>query len=445
MSLFKLKQKYWLLVLPLLGVMILITFVKLKSAPKQIDNALNIPNVVVSEVAQRKLQYSITGYGRAQAKQIWHAVSEVSGRVIYKHPDLEVGAILSADTVLLKIDPIDYELKLAQAKYDLNAAQERLDMIAFNKQKLTQSLALESERLAILRQELTRLRGLLKRGSVSQSAVDQQQSQLFSQQQKVLELQTSLNLIPSDLALAKASVSAQSARMQEAQNLLEKTVFTLPKDSKITQVNVELQQVVNARSTLLEARHLGVMKVNAQFNMSQARKMLSQVWLEQNKDSQTPDFPNVATLPLQASLNYYSSGNASEASLQWPAKVTRLMQSTEHSNSLQVILETENQWLNFDPINRPPLLENMFLEVQMSSPEAPYLSVPVSSVHDNYVFVVEDKKLIKKPVKVLFDTNQFAALDSQLPDTVRLGDKVLLTQLLPTLDGMQVNVVEVLP
>ncbi|BBN83662.1 acriflavin resistance protein [Pseudoalteromonas sp. A25] len=445
MSRFKLNQKYWLLVLPLVGVMVLIAFVKLKPAPKQHDNALHIPNVAVAKATERALQYSIVGYGRAQAKQVWHAVSEVSGRVIYKHPDLEVGAILKADTILLKIDPVDYELKLAQAKYDLSAAQERVDMIAFNKQKLKQSLALESERLALLQQELTRLTGLLKRGSVSQSAVEQQQSQLFSQQQKVLELQTSLNLIPSDLALAKASVSAQKARMQEAQNLLDKTVLRLPRDSRITQVNVELQQAVNTREALLEASHLGVMKVNAQFNMSQARQLLSQVWFAQNKDNQTQDFPNVAALDLHASLHYYSINSGANSALQWPAKVTRLMQSAQHSNSLQVTLETKNQWLNFDPINHPPLLENMFLEVQMSSSAQPYLSVPLSAIHENTVFIVKEQKLLKKPVKVLFSTAQFAALDSQLVGTVSIGDKVLVTQLLPTIEGMHVNVVEEVP
>ncbi|MCF6437264.1 hypothetical protein [Pseudoalteromonas sp. MMG022] len=442
-------KKRWLILLPLLGILVLLVLVKLKSAPKQVSDGAVAPTVTVGVAKARMLQQSIVGYGRAQAKKIWRAVSEVEGRVIYKHPDLEVGALLKAHTVVLKIDPADYELKLAQAKYDLSSAQARADMIGFNQQKMMQSLRLESERLDILTQELKRKTELLKKGSVSKSVVDQQQSQVFSQQQKVLELKTSVDLIPSDLAVAQASVLAQQARVKEAQLKLSKTIITLPQDSRITQVNIELQQVATLRATLLEARHLEVVKVNAQFNHSHARALLSRVW--QNQQNKAQGFPDVRTLPLQATLSYYTGVAETEAIqadsiIHWPAKVTRITQGGEaHSNSLQMTLETTNQWLNFDPIKQPPLLEDMFVEVKVASPLNAYLSVPLSALRDTQVFVVEDGVLRKKPVKVLFTTEQYAAIDSQLPGTVQVGEQVLLSDILPTLDGMQVRVVETSP
>ncbi|WP_105169902.1 efflux RND transporter periplasmic adaptor subunit [Pseudoalteromonas sp. T1lg23B] len=442
-------KKRWLLVLPLIGILVLLVLVKLKSAPEQKADGTVKPAVVVGVVEERMLKQHIVGYGRAQAKKIWRAVSEVEGRVIYKHPDLEVGALLTAGTVVLKIDPADYELKLAQAKYDLSSAQARADMIEFNQQKMTQSLRLESDRLDILRQELKRKTDLLKKGSVSQSVVDQQQSQVFSQQQKVLELKTSIDLIPSDFAVAQASVLAQRARVEEAELKLSKTIITLPQDSRITQVNIEQQQVVTLRSTLLEARHLGIMKVNAQFNHSQARALLSRVW--QNQDIKAQGFPDVRALPLQATLVYYqgaatTEANPSAASLHWPAKVTRITQGGEaHSNSLQMVLETRNQWLNFDPIKQPPLLEDMFVEVKVTSPAQSYLSLPLSALRGKYVFVVERGRLHKKPIAVLFTTSQYAAIDSELADTVKRGERVLISDILPTLDGMQVTVVEEYP
>ncbi|CAM4243375.1 efflux RND transporter periplasmic adaptor subunit [Pseudoalteromonas byunsanensis] len=442
-------KKRWLLVLPLIGILALLILVKFKSAPEQVANRAVKPAVVVGIAKERMLAQHIVGYGRAQAKQIWRAISEVEGRVIYKHPDLEVGALLNAGTVVLKIDPADYELKLAQAKYDLSSAQARVDMIEFNQQKMTQSLRLESERLDILRQELKRKTNLLKKGSVSQSVVDQQQSQVFSQQQKVLELKTSIDLIPSDLAVVQANVLAQRARVEEAQLKLSKTIITLPQDSRITQVNIEQQQVVTARSILLEARYLGVMKVNAQFNHSQARALLSRVW--QNQDSKADGFPDVRTLPLQATLIYYSGaldagGKHSISTIQWPAKVTRITQGGEAlSNSLQMALETHNQWLNFDPIKQPPLLEDMFVEVKIGSGVKAYLSVPLSALRSGHVFVVENGVLRKKPVEVLFTTQQYAAINGQLAGTVQSDEQVLISDILPTLEGMQVSVVEELP
>ncbi len=45
------------------------------------------------------------------------------GRVTYVHPELKRGAILSKETVLLRIDDRDYRLALTQAEADMLANQ----------------------------------------------------------------------------------------------------------------------------------------------------------------------------------------------------------------------------------------------------------------------------------------------------------------------------------
>ena len=73
------------------------------------------PLVVVEEVKSTRLDPVVTGFGRAKPVTTWDAISEVSGRVIYQHPDLKNGAFIPQGTLVLKIDPIDYELDLAQS------------------------------------------------------------------------------------------------------------------------------------------------------------------------------------------------------------------------------------------------------------------------------------------------------------------------------------------
>ena len=128
-KLLKTGQRRWLVLFPLLGFIILVIMVKLKSAPQLKSDVELTPLVNVEKAKVRNLQMSIEGYGRAQSKESWQAVAEVSGRVIYRHPDLEKGKILPAGTVVLKIDPVDYQLKLAQAKSDLKSAIADADRV----------------------------------------------------------------------------------------------------------------------------------------------------------------------------------------------------------------------------------------------------------------------------------------------------------------------------
>ncbi|MGB0944345.1 MAG: hypothetical protein ACPGUE_18190, partial [Marinomonas sp.] len=73
------------------------------------------PLVVIEEVRYARLDPVVTGFGRAKPVTTWDAISEVSGRVVYQHPGLKNGAFISEGTLVLKIDPVDYELDLAQS------------------------------------------------------------------------------------------------------------------------------------------------------------------------------------------------------------------------------------------------------------------------------------------------------------------------------------------
>ena len=58
-------------------------------------------------------------YGSAQPARVWTAVAQLAGRVVYAHPRLRNGGLIPADTELVRIDPVDYELNLAQARAEL--------------------------------------------------------------------------------------------------------------------------------------------------------------------------------------------------------------------------------------------------------------------------------------------------------------------------------------
>jgi len=83
-------------------------------APEQeVARVLRVIRAPEPEITPRAL-----GYGTAEAGNVWQAVAEVKGRVIEVHPDLEPGAIVNKDAVVLKIDPNEYELAIARSRME---------------------------------------------------------------------------------------------------------------------------------------------------------------------------------------------------------------------------------------------------------------------------------------------------------------------------------------
>ncbi len=431
-------QKRWLALFPLLGLVILVVLVKSKPAP-ELKSELQVAPLVKVEKAQiRQLPVVISGYGRAQAKESWQAVSEVSGRVVYRHPKLEKGAMLPAGTVALKIDPVDYQLKLAQAKSDLNSAKADADRIVLNKNKLKLSLALEQDRLKILQKELKRKQGLVKNGSISRSQVDLEQSNVFAQQQKVLDLDTSLKLIPNDIDVAEAKIQVNTSRVKEAQRALEKTEIVIPFDARITQVDAEPEQVINHQAVLINANHIGAMEIPAQFSFVDMKQLVRQSMVGFKLDN---EFPDIAKLKLQAQIKLY----AGDVVQQWQGVVTRVSDSIDpQGNTITLMVEMTNDWQRFEPLTNPPVLNDMFVEVNVTTKANKVLSVPTAAIHGQSVYVVEDNVLRVKSVTILFESGAFTAVEgAKESGDLTANDLVITTDLLPAIDGMTVRTNEI--
>lgn len=433
-KLLKTGQRRWLVIFPLIGLAILLIFVKSKPEP-QLKSELEVaPLVKIEQAKTRKLPMHIKGYGRAKSKESWQAVAEVSGRVIYRHVDLEKGRMVPAGTVVLKIDPVDYQLKLAQAKSDLNSAIADADRISLNKDKKTSSLALEKSRLAILKKEYQRKKGLLAQGAISSSSVEKEQSNVLAQQEKVLDLETSLKLIPNDINVAQARIQVSQSRVQEAEISLEKTNIVIPFDARITQVNSVMGQVISQQSVLINANHIGAMEINAQFAVSDMKQLV-----RQNVTSsltQQSKFPDIKRLNLQAEIKLYSGDEIH----QWVARVTRVSDSIDpQGNTVGLIVEMVNDWKNFDPINNMPVMNDMFLEVNVTGKAKEVLSVPTKAIHGRSVYIAEGNTLRIKPVNVLYESGSYSAIDADIPGGLSLNDWVITTDLLPAIDNMTIR------
>lgn len=84
------------------------------------------PLVEVALIQPANAQYEVSAPGRLQPRQTIEIVGEVPGKVTYLNSALEVGGRLSADDILFRIDPADYQASLRQAEAALASAEASL-------------------------------------------------------------------------------------------------------------------------------------------------------------------------------------------------------------------------------------------------------------------------------------------------------------------------------
>ncbi|MBD1555517.1 HlyD family secretion protein [Vibrio sp. S9_S30] len=412
------------------GIVILILAVKLRPTPPTKPAGDRARLVETMPLELKAIAPAVIGFGKVTPKLEWKAIAEVSGKVVYRHPQLEKGRMLAAGTEVLRIDPLDYELKLAQAEADLSSSQTQLAKLDLEKVNLTSTLKIEENRLAISKTELNRKENLRKKGLTSQSDVDQQTQSYLSQQKLVQDMRNQLVLFPDERKVALAQVKVNEARLDEAQRALDKTSIVLPENLRIAEVDIEQDQVVNVQQTMIVAHGVTTMEVEAQLPIHDMRTLVSSFSAFSRDEYGNPIPP---TEGIQASIELTSGSLVAN----WTAKVARVSETVASNQAtVGVILEIEQDYRQLMPKNSPPLVNGMFVKAKIIGQENPSWVIPERALHGNRIYIKDDQDtLVIKNVTVLYRRDNQVIVDGDLEQ----GDALILNDLLPAIEGMKLK------
>ncbi|WP_333913630.1 efflux RND transporter periplasmic adaptor subunit [Vibrio coralliirubri] len=367
------------------------------------------------------------GFGKVVPKVEWKAIAEVTGQIVYRHPDLEKGQVIPAGTVVLKVDPLDYELKLIQAEADLKSSQTSLAKLNQEEDNLNQTLKIEKNRLVISNKELQRKQDLRKKGLTSQSDVDLQQQSALSQQKLVLDIANQIALMPDEKRVAEAVIKVNVSKVKEAQRSLDKTTITLPRAMRIAQVDIEQNQVVNLQQEMFIAHGINVMEVEAQLSIHDMQTLASS-FNQFPRDA--AGIPNPYEAPIKASIQL-NSGNLN---LSWPAKVARISETVDENQATAgIILEIAQDYSQLQPDSATPLVNGMFVKAEIEGVANLSWVVPERALHGDKVYLMDDSQRLQViNVEVLYRRGNQVVVSGEL----QAGDKLVLNDVLPAIEGM---------
>jgi len=300
---------------------------------------LPAPKVIVMPAEVGPTRVRITGEGTVSPLREIDLVPQVGGRVVYMSPAMVDGGMFSEGEVLLRIDPVDYQLAV-------KAAQARVKDFE-SKQMLTEEEA-----------EAAREEWKIQSDDDGTSPPP-----LVAKEPQ--------------LAAAKAALAGAMADLEKAKLNLKRTEIKAPFDGRISSKSVDLGQFVRI------GQRLGAMFSVEAAEISVPLEDADLQWIN------VPGFTAEDEVTSEALVIATLAGQEVER----PAKLMRTEGRIDaRTRMVNVIVRVDRPY-----DERPPLAIGLFVRVEIEGVELPdAIWLPRSAIHDgDTVYIVDGEGMIR--------------------------------------------------
>ena len=413
-------RRAWFIPPVLIALLALLVAPNMKQPPRQTEGGERPAKVRVIKVPRLSISPRVMGYGTTTPARSWEAVAEVPGQVVWVSEQLENGNVVAKGTELLRIDPAGYRLALTQVETQLKA-------LAVKQEGTRATRVLEQRNQALLAKEVERKRKLKQQGTVSVSLLEEAQRALLKGEALLQELDNSLAINGAEQEVLK--VQRASAELD-----LRRTRLTAPFDVRITDLKVHQAGYANRGQLLFSADDIAAVEVEARFPIGKLRPLMAggRPAEEKHASSPSPLARTPGALNLEASVRLRTATHVVE----WQARVDRVAGTVDpQTQTIGVVVVVDKPYQKARPGQRPPLVRNTFVEVELRKrPKGKPLVIPASALHQGKVYLVKpDGTLEIRTVKPAFILAGVAAIAQGLEE----GETLVVSQLDPAIPGMR--------
>ena len=309
-------------------------------------------------------------------------IPEVSGRIIEMSPVVVSGGFFKKGDVLLKIDPLDYEVALEQARASLASARS----------EFTNATKAHN-----------RLLDLAKRQSASQSQQDD-----------------ALNR----LRFAQASIREATARLSKAERDITRTTVTAPYDGRVRTERVDIGQFVTRGAPIASLYATDVAEVRLPIQDEELAYL--QLPLSGQTDQHMP------TVILRARF-------AGEEHT-WQGRIVRTEGELDpKTRMINIVAQVQSPYERSG--SRPPLAVGLFVEAEIIGKRVDNVFVlPRSALQANeQVYVMTDEnRLSFREVEIIREVGE----DVYITGGLKRGETISLSTVSNAIEGMLVRPID---
>ena len=446
------------IVFPLLvlaiGVAGAVAMVKWQKPPEMQEvTADKRPLVALADVERVTEGITLTADGVVVPFREIEIAAQVAGRVVEKSDEIRAGSYVTQGTVLLTIDPTDYQFDLERLELELTQAEQSLIENETENKNTARLLELAQMDLTLQEKELKRAEGLATSRTVTESELDQTRRAVVVAETSVAQLENQISLIHRRRVSLEAARDRTKIAIERAKVDLERTKIKAPVNGVIVSAPVEQGSYVSAGKMVVTLEDTASAEVLCHLRATDL------YWLWQQEPS--PNEPNGVYRIPQASVKVvyrlgpqeyhwdgvlarYDGSGLDPQMRTVPCRV--LVSDPKHvtqvdpPNPRDAATGTDNQSGN-ENVNEsgvPVLLRGMFVSVEITvHPNVPLLKIPDNALQPgNRVFVVEDGRLRITPVEVVRFENDAVTLRNT--NALAPGMKVIVSPLGYAEEGMEV-------
>ena len=344
------------------------------------------PVVRVVETTRAPHRFVVRTHGTVAPRTESELIPEVSGPVVWVSPALVSGGAFEAGDVLLRVDPLDYEVALESAR----ASVQR-----------TRSEHARAEK------ELERQSRLARRSVASESQLDD-----ASNAERV-----------SGAALREAR-----AALRRAIRDVERTELRAPYAGRVREERVDVGQFVNRGSSVARIYAIDF----AEVRLPVPDRELAYMKLPGFRDHDSLD----RELPVRLSARF---GGADHS---WQGRVVRTEGEIDpKSRMVHVVARVDDPYGRDGPADRPPLAVGLFVEAEILGDlveDAIVLPRAALRTGDSVLVVDDEDRLRYRSVEVLRVDRDQVVIRAGL----EAGERVCISMLSFVVDGMEVRPVE---
>jgi HlyD family secretion protein len=170
--------------------------------------------------------------------------SQISGQVKDIYADFNTA--VKKDQVIARIDPSTFELRVNQARADLDSARSAVAVAHSNAAAAQAELGRVKVILAEAQRDLERKKTLVDKNYISGVELDKARSLVESTGEQLKAVQAQARVSRAQISSAQAAVKQRESLLKQAQVDLERTVIRAPVDGTVILRNVDAGQTVAA-------------------------------------------------------------------------------------------------------------------------------------------------------------------------------------------------------
>lgn len=391
--------------------------------------------------------FTIRATGTVEPKRKVAMISEVSGTVIARAPQLREGASFSEGQKLFLIDRREYELneKRFEALIDqLKAEKAKLHQ---ERENLGRLVDISRRDVEIAYSEHKRIKRLLQERTASPSDAERSEKALLASRRALLDLENQLAIIGPREAFLKARMESARAELADARLRLDRTEIRAPFSGWVLSLDAEIGQYVSAGATLARIWDTSMVEIPVNLTIDEARWLVpggdgtAAPWLSGHipDDSELPPWASPVKLKYTVGTRTFS----------WDGYVRgfrgRMDQATR---TFPLTVEVPDPVESYKPGDHPPLVPGMFVHLEITGRTLDEVyTVPRLALHPgDRLWVIEDGRLQPRGVQVLRLADRVAYVapleepDEEGIAPMRAGDFVVVSPIGEPRPGMKARI-----